>query len=600
METNHKTNNTEEAREQSASESRYRIFMAIAIVAGVFSLIVCILLLVTYIQDRAADPLDSTELIGLKAELFRDPGSDPIRNRIRTLDLQLRKEYFRRSEFASFGSYLLIGGIAVFLIGIKSALTYRKKLPMPAAASPDQDEEARNAIVARWSVGIFGLVFGIAALALMIFTTSIQYPEISVEQLAASTEQPTASIQQPASSSQQPALAEVKKNWPRFRGPGGLGISAYTNIPSSWDGKTGEGILWKIPIPLPGNNSPVVWGDRIFLTGATEEKREVYCVDANSGNILWQKAVENVPFSSPEPPEVSDETGFAAPTAVTDGQQVYAIFANGDTICFDFNGKQIWARNFGPFDNMYGHSSSLAMYQNLLLVLIDQGGADDGISELLALEATTGRTIWTAGERPVPNSWASPIVINTGERDEIITCGAPWVIAYDPATGSEFWRADCLSGDVAPSPVYGAGLVFATNAYAFLAAIRPGGQGDVTETHIVWAAEDGLPDICSPLANEELVFVMETYGLMTCYDAKDGTKVWEEDLVESFNASPSLVGDNVYLLTEDGIMIIIKASREFQKVGRCELGEDTYACPAFMDGRIYIRGEENLYCIVKR
>jgi outer membrane protein assembly factor BamB len=293
---------------------------------------------------------------------------------------------------------------------------------------------------------------------------------------------------------------------------------------------------------------------------------------------------------------VSEDTGFAAPTAITDGQRVYAIFANGDTVCIDFSGEQIWARNVGPFDNMYGYASSLAMYQNLLLVLLDQASAEDELSELIAIDGATGRTVWRA-RRPVPNSWATPIVINTGERHEVITCGSPWVIAYEPATGKELWMAECLGGDVAPSPVYAAGLVFVTNAYELLAAIRPGGQGNVTETHIVWTAEDGLPDICSPLASDELVFLLETYGLLTCYDAKDGKKVWEEDLAETFEASPSLVGDRVHLITEEGLMIIIKADREFEEVGRCELGENVSSSPAFMDGRIYIRGEEHLYCI---
>jgi len=579
----------EEAQEPSDSDPRYRASVAVAVIAGVFSLVICVLLLVNYVQDRVADPLDSKELVELKAELFSDPGSDILKSRIRTLDLQLRREHFRRNEFARFGSYMIIFGFTVFLIGVKSALTYRKKLPMPSKESPDQEEEAHDAMLARKSVVIFGSVAAVAALALIIFTSRIQYPE------SGEPESPKAG--KPEITAGYPTMEEIKQNWPRFRGPGGLGISAYTNIPASWNGETGEGVLWKTPIPLPGKNSPIIWGERVFLAGATEEKREVYCLDANSGEILWQKPVENVPFSSPEPPEVSEDTGYAAPTMVTDGQRVYAIFANGDTICFDFSGKQIWARNFGPIDSMYGYSSSLAMYRNLLLVLLDQGGADDGISELLALEATTGKTIWTAGERPVPNSWATPIVINTGERDEVITCGDPWVIAYDPATGNELWRADCLSGDVAPSPVYSGGLVFATNTYALLAAIRPGGQGDVTETHIAWTAEDGLPDICSPMTNGDLVFLLETYGLMTCYDAKNGDMVWEEDLAETFYASPSLVGDNIYLITEDGITIIIKAGREFKEVGRCELGESVSACPAFMDGRIYIRSEENLYCI---
>ncbi len=559
----------------------YRTFIGIGIIGGVFSLIVCALLLSNYIQMKITNPLDSEELSKLKVALLRQPESDPIREQIRALDLQLRQEYSRRYEFSRTGSYLLLCGIAVFLIGVKSAIACRETLPMP---QPKRDEESRNAVLARWSVGVFGIAAVGIALALIVFGTEIQY-------LSSSIEHPVSSV------ASYPSQEEIERNWPRFRGPGGLGISAYTNVPSSWNGKTGEGILWKTPIPLPGKNSSIVWGDRVFVTGADEEKREVYCFDANSGEMLWQRAVENVPFSDPEPPEVSDDTGFAAPTAVTDGQRVYAIFANGDLVGFDFDGRRVWARNVGPFDNMYGHSSGLAMYQNLVLVLLDQGGPDDGISELIAVEATTGKTIWSA-ERPVPNSWATPIVINTGEREEVITCASPWVIAYEPATGAELWRAECLGGDVAPSPVYADGLVFVTNTYELLAAIRPGGQGNVTETNIVWTAEDGLPDICSPLTDGKLVLLLETYGYLTCYDAKTGEMVWEEDTVETFKASPGLVGDNIYLMTEDGVMIIIKAEREYKEVGRYELGEGSDACPAFMDGRIYIRGKENLYCIV--
>jgi outer membrane protein assembly factor BamB len=393
-----------------------------------------------------------------------------------------------------------------------------------------------------------------------------------------------------------PSQEEIQKNWPRFRGPGGLGISAYTNVPSSWNGETGANILWKTPIPLPGENSPIVWDNRVFLTGATEYESEVYCFDADSGKLLWKKAVENVPGNTLETPEVMEDTGFAAPTATTDGQRVYAIFANGDLICFDFDGNRVWAKNLGLPDNMYGHASSLTIYQNLLLVLFDQGGADDDLSKLIAFDAVSGRTVWEA-LRQVPNSWASPIVINTGEREEIITCANPWVIAYEPATGKELWRADCLDGDVAPSPVYANGLVFATNEYAYLAAIRPGGEGDVTETHIAWKAEDNLPDICSPLSNGELIFLLTSYGILTCYDAQDGMLVWEQDLEASFKPSPSLVGDKVHLMSEEGVTFIIAAAREYKELGRAELGEYVHASPAFVDGRIYIRGKENLYCI---
>ena len=569
----------------------YRAAVRTAVVAGVFSMIVCGLLLTNYFQGRISDPLNSKALVELKEALLQEPRNDSIKDQIRVLDLELRQEYFRQREFSRWGSYLLLAGIMVFLIGIKFAADYRKKLPMPQAKD-EPEQETRAATMARWSVAALGLVLGSAALVLAII--SEVGPTGEFLKFAEKPRDP--SVTSAMSKADYPSQEDIQKNWPRFRGPGGLGISAYTNVPSSWNGQTGRGILWKTPVPLPGENSPVVWGNRVFLTAATESESEVYCFDADSGELLWQRAVENVPGSSFETPEVMEDTGFAAPTAVTDGRRVYAIFANGDLVCFDFDGNRVWAKSLGLPESIYGYASSLAIYQNLLLVLFDQGDAEDDLSKLIAFDALSGRTVWET-QRPVPNSWASPIVIDTGTREEIITCANPWVIAYEPVTGKELWRANCLSGDIAPSPIYANGLVFATNEYAYLAAIRPGGEGDVTETHIAWKAEDGLPDICSPLSNGELVFLLASYGILTCYNAQDGSVVWEQDLEASFKASPSLVGDKVYLISDEGVMFIIAAAREYKELGKAELGEVTHACPAFMDGRIYIRGKENLYCI---
>lgn len=582
MKTNNKTKDAE------LTEVWYRAMARTAVVSGAFSLIVCALLVLNYFQGKNSDPLNSERMAELKASLLREPKNDSIKEQIRSLDWELREKYFRHREFSKKGSYLLLGGLAIFLLGTTSAIAYRKKLPMPQKISDEYGQKARSSMMARCSVTLLGLVVGSVALILAMISESG-----SIGKFLKAIEPKKAYY---------PSQEEIMKNWHRFRGPSGLGISAYTNVPSSWNGETGEGILWKTPIPLPGENSAVVWEDRVFLTGATEEKREVYCFDANSGEMLWQKAVDLASrTSSSEPPEVMEATGFAAPTAVTDGQRVFAIFANGDIACFDFDGKRVWAKNLGLPKNVYGHASSLAMYQNLLLVLFDQGlSAEDGLSKLLALDALSGTTVWQT-ERPVPNSWASPIIINTGKRYEFITCGNPWVIAYNPATGEEFWRAKCLGGDIGPSPVYGNGLVFAVNDYAYLAAIRPDGQGDVTETHIVWNAEYDLPDICSPLTNGELLFSLTTDGFLICYDAQDGSQLWDHDFETSFRSSPSLVGDRVYLMSEEGVMFIFAADRvEYRELGKAKLGERSNTCPAFMDGRIYIRGKKHLYCIAQK
>ncbi len=388
---------------------------------------------------------------------------------------------------------------------------------------------------------------------------------------------------------------EIEKNWPRFRGPNGLGISFYTNIPTSWNGKTGEGVLWKKEIPLPGENSPVLWGDRVFVTGADREKREVYCFNANSGDLFWRKSVDNISSDS-DYRKLRESSVLTASTSATDGKRIFSIFANGDIFCLDFDGNSIWSKCLGPIKNDFGHASSLLVYQDLLIVQLYQGFDDDGLSKIVALRTNNGAVAWSA-KINLPYSWATPIVINTGKREEIITCGNPWVIAYAPLTGKELWRAECLGGEVTLSPVYSDGLVFVANAMALCAAIRPGGQGDVTDTNVVWAFGDVVADICSPLATEDFLYLLESGGYLICYDAKTGKTIWEHDLKNGFTASPSQVGDRIYLLAEDGVMTIINNGREFKEIAKCELGEKTQATPAFSDGAIYIRGENNLYCI---
>jgi outer membrane protein assembly factor BamB len=393
------------------------------------------------------------------------------------------------------------------------------------------------------------------------------------------------------------AADDASKSWPGFRGLGGSGISIHANIPAAWDGKTGKGIAWKTKVPLPGHNSPVVWGNRVFLSGGDPNGLQVYGFDAASGGLLWTGDVTRVALKDgQEPLEPMEDTGFAAPTVAADGQHVCAIFATGDVGCFDFNGKKVWEKSLGIPDSSYGYASSLAMYRNLLLIQYDQGGVEDLKSALLAIDGFSGQIAWQT-KRPVGNSWSSPIVVRVGEQFQIITCSDPWVIAYEPLKGTELWRANCLTGDIAPSPIYANGLVFAIQPYEKLVAIRPDGQGDVTKTHIAWSTKDGGPDICSPVSDGELIFLLATEGLLSCHKVSDGAKVWEHDFQEYFRASPSLVGKRLYLLSEKGVMYIIETGPEYKQLARCELGEDCHASPAFADGRIYIRGVQNLYCI---
>jgi outer membrane protein assembly factor BamB len=390
---------------------------------------------------------------------------------------------------------------------------------------------------------------------------------------------------------------EYAQNWPRFRGPDGSGITSEKGILTTWDGASGKGIVWKTPVPLPGHNSPVIWGQRLFVSGANEKTRKVFCFDLAGGKLLWQRDLPGTPASTAKPPKVSEDTGYAASTTASDGRRVYAIFANGDVGGLDFQGNVVWARSLGIPQSSYGYAASLATYKDLLLIQFDQGAPEDKLSKLLALDSATGKLVWETG-RPVPNSWSSPIVARVGGRDQLITAGEPWVIGYDPAGGKEIWRANRLRQDVGPSPVFRNGVVYVANQSPDLSAIRADGQGDVTKTHVLWSGEDNLPDICSPLATDEYVFLLATGGTLTNYNAKTGKKLWEKDYEGQFKASPSLVGTYLYLITDEGKAYIVEPGpKDCREVATAALGDAVTASPAFHGGRMYLRGAKNVYCI---
>jgi len=384
-----------------------------------------------------------------------------------------------------------------------------------------------------------------------------------------------------------PSIEEIRNNWPGFRGPEGIGKAYHTDVPTEWDGRSGQNILWKTSIPLPGYNSPIIWGKRIFFSGADRRTQVVYCVDADSGEILWQTEMNDIPGSPERRPQVTEDTGYAAPTMTTDGQRVFALFATGDIACLDFEGNRIWAKNLGMPDNHYGHASSLITYRDRLLVQFDQNTG----GRLLALKTLTGDLVYDQ-PRDVEISWASPILVNTGSRTELILNSNPFVMSHDPQTGQELWRVRCMQGEIAPSPAYADNMVYVVNDYARLAAITLGETPDVA-----WEYIDDLSEVSSPLATKDLVIMAASYGTVTCFDRKTGERLWIQEFSEGFYSSPILVGDSVYLMDMSGVIYVFKAEREFRLISQNKLGESAMTIPAFMHNRIYIRGEKNLFCI---
>jgi outer membrane protein assembly factor BamB len=360
--------------------------------------------------------------------------------------------------------------------------------------------------------------------------------------------------------------------------------------------KTGAGVAWKSPVPAGGFNSPVTWGDKVFFSGGDAAKREVFCLDGKTGQLLWRQALENVPGSPAQKAEVPDTTGYAASTMASDGRRLYVIFANGDLGAFTFDGKLVWSKGLGPLKNPYGHAASLATWRDRLILQLDQGDNEEGKSKLYALDGHTGQVLWQT-PRKVGASWASPIVVEAAGKPQIITLAVPWVIAYSAVDGAELWRVEGLDGEITPSPIFAGGLVFAISPSEKLMAIRPDGQGDVSKTHLAWAVEDNVPDVTSPVSNGDQLFMVTTSGLLTCLNAKDGKKLWEHDFDMECHASPTLAANRLYLFGQKGRAVVVEAGPEFKELFRTEMGDAFHASPAFAQDKMFLRGVTNMFCI---
>ncbi|MGQ9504984.1 MAG: outer membrane protein assembly factor BamB family protein [Thermogutta sp.] len=594
-----------------------------AIVSGIFVLVIAALLLWSVVRPAGKDPLDSPRYAELQKRLILDPQNESLKQEIRDLDLQLRRAYFRERSFQQWGTTLLIAGLIVFAVAARIASTLRRPLPHPTAGEIwdeafDRATGQRRSAMLTFTGILIMIVVAFWAGGKSIVRDTLVFRTMldgqSAEEVARADGRRTQPV--PSSTTLAPGEAgseetkpkpleynisreDYNRFWPRFRGPDGSGVSPHPDPPVTWDGQRGDGVLWKVPVELPGRNSPVVWDKRIFVTGATAERRCVYCFDADSGKLIWQRDVEPSPASQNKKPKVTNDTGFAAPTVATDGLRVYAIFANGDLAAVDFEGNLLWVKGFGIPDNAYGHASSLCTYRDQVIVQLDQGTPDDKLSKLLAIKGATGEVAWEV-TRPTGNAWTSPIIVQAGDREQLITVADPFVISYNPADGKEWWRFEGTTGDCGPSPIFHRELVIAGGEYSYyMFAIRGDGTGNVTENHKVWEAEDFLPDTCSPLAFDRYVLWMSSGAILACYDVEKGELLWEHEFPENtFYSSPALAGGKVYLFSREGPCFVgVVSDEEFKIEQTNNLGEGCVTSPAFQPGRIYIRGEKHLFCL---
>jgi outer membrane protein assembly factor BamB len=389
------------------------------------------------------------------------------------------------------------------------------------------------------------------------------------------------------------AEGEARQYWPQWRGPSAQGLVEGTGYPDSWS--ESENVRWKAPVPGAGNSSPIVWKDRIFLTTAYgPAKRAVLCFRREDGKLLWETLAP-----APDTPEwLHGKNSYASATPATDGERVYALFGSAGMIAVDFNGKQVWSYRFGPTSNYHGPAGSPILYKDRVIFYQDQRSN----SFIAALDARTGRELWKTPRRESVG-WGTPIAIHAGSRDEIIVSGEYAVRAYDPQTGRELWSAGGNLMEVTPTPAVGHGLVFCSSGRAGpTLAIRPGGSGDVTKTHIAWETPRGSPFIPSPLVyGDYLYLVNDMTSIATCLDAKTGKSVWQGRLGmarrEGFSASPIAVDGKIFFTNDDGETFVVAAGPEFRILGQSRLGETTLATPALVDGRWYFRTASKLIAI---
>ena len=424
------------------------------------------------------------------------------------------------------------------------------------------------------------------------------------------------------------------ENWPQWRGPRGTGIAQEEGLPTRWSSE--DNIVWKAPLRGLGVSSPVVWDDRIMLTyqigrgvlrpgshpslvrgpgtdpalerplgdaaasAATDtDAGRVYFVVAafhrSDGRRLWEYQLE----ADEQLSAVHRKHNLASASSVTDGSLVYALFGTGQLVALDMDGQLVWERHLGeeysPFQLSWGHASSPTLYEDLLILLCDHVPA----AYLLALDKRTGQEQWKVDRGRNMGSYSTPLVVPGPQGDELIVNSSLRLDAYDPSTGEWLWQA----GEPNQFPIgvatYDAGMLYTSRGYRSgpYMAIRLGGRGDVSDTHVEWRVPTGAPYISSILYYDGLIYMAHGNGIASGIDAKTGARVWQERIGGIFTASPVAGDGKVYLLSETGETVVLRAGRTLQIVSRNDLGERSLASPAISNGQVFIRTDQHLVCI---
>ena len=590
------------------------IYRNIALVSVIFIVAFSIMLTVNYFQVRDSTPLQ-TDIIETLKLINDDNANNPVlQEQIRQLDLMARKAYFVSHDRLMAGVYILLFMLAVFIVCARGYYAGQKDIPDKVLDPFDEwaiKTKVRKYVV--WGTSVVAataLVFAFLSSPRLKNTTTKQtviQPEMALleqQETEELTENATYETQTDAipqddnakpentetlaeeiNAQEKPTVSKVTHS--AFRGNNSNGISSAKNVPVKWNLKTGTNIAWRMDIPRKGFNSPVISGNKLFFTGADEDVRELFCYNLSNGKKLWSLTADNIPGSPATPPETTDDTGLAASGVATNGTYICAIFGTGDLMCADMNGKRIWAKNIGVPDNHYGYASSLLTLGNLLFVQYDNRVG----KRVIAFDITTGAERWSKNRPDKDMSWSSPIIVYINNTPQLVLMGCPSITAYNPTNGEQLWRVESFMGEVCSSPCSANGIVFGASDHSKMVAIN------AADGSLIWDSYDVLPEVASPVAYGENIFVATTYGVVASFNAQTGELRVEHELGQGFYSSPIIAEGKIFLFSNDGKMHIFTADNEFKLLDSFDTGEEVYATPAFTDGMLVVRTQKSIYCV---
>lgn len=391
------------------------------------------------------------------------------------------------------------------------------------------------------------------------------------------------------------AVASLAADWPSWRGPTRDGRAPGTGYPLNWSAT--ENVTWKTPLPGSGHSSPIVVGNRVFVTGCVEKDkaRVLYCLDKATGEVKWERVVLVSPLEGKHA-----LNSFASSTPACDGERVYVSFFDkprARVYCYSVAGEKLWEKSPGEFHSKHGFCSSPLLHKDLAIVNCDQ----DAVAYVVAFDKRTGEEKWRIDRPNQTRSYCPPVVFEAAGRKQMVMTGSKCVCGYDPDTGKQLWIVDGPTEQFVSSMVHANGLFFLTAGFPeyWVMAIKPDGLGNVTKSHIAWSKKNEGGYVPSPVADGNWFFTAADNGIATCWDAKTGALKWKERIGRHYSGSAVAAEGRIYFIDDDGVTTVVKASDTFEVLAKNPLGEKCYTSPAFADGAIYVRGEKHLYKIGK-